>query len=362
MIVKAEVLRALVREIFIAAGCSPEESTRIGEYLVRSSLTGHDSHGVIRVPRYLHWLRSGQLRADQELTVVSESDAMAVVDGNFGFGQTIGPLAVQLGIDKARAAGVSIIALRHSGHLGRIGDWAEMAVAAGQVSVHFVNVSGSILVAPFGGAERRMATNPVAIGVPVPGAEPLILDFATSLVAEGKVLVAHQGGKPLPEGALIDADGRPSTDPSVFYGSEPIAGVPDPGNGAGAIQPMGAHKGSGLSFMVEILAGALTGSGTCGPGERPLVNGMLSIYMATERFQSGDAFAAEVRQYVDYFKSAKPVVEGGEVLVPGEPERRTAARREAEGVPLADDTWSAILGAARDAGLDEARIESIVSG
>ena len=360
MIVKAEPLRELVRETFIAAGCSAEEAGRIAEHLVLATLTGHDSHGVIRVPRYLHWLRGGGVKADQSLTVITESDALALVDGNQGFGQTVGPLAVQLGIDKAREAGVAIVALRRSGHLGRIGHWAEMAAAAGQVSLHFVNVSGSLLVAPFGGTERRLSTNPVAIGVPRPGDRPLILDFATSVVAEGKVMVAYQGGKPLPEGALISFDGEPSNDPGIFYGSEPVAGVPDPHAGTGSIQAMGGHKGSGLSFMVEMLAGALTGSGTCGPGERPLMNGMLSIYMKPDAFEAGDAFFAEVRQYVEFFKSARPTSEGGEVLVPGEPEQRSAAKREAEGLPLTDETWSAILGAAREAGLSQERIDALV--
>ena len=358
MLIQAEPLSRLVGEVFLAAGCSGEESARIGDYLVRANLTGHDSHGVIRVPRYLQWMAEGGLRPDRELTVISDNAAMALVDGNFGFGQTIGPRAVQLGIDKARAAGVAIIALRRSGHLGRIGDWAEMAAAAGLVSIHLVNVSGSILVAPFGGAERRMATNPLAIGVPLPGAPPLILDFATSVVAEGKVMVALKGGKPLPGDALIDDEGKLSGDPLVFYGADDPSSVPDPRGGRGAIRAMGEHKGSGLSFMIELLAGALTGSGCCGPGKRPLVNGMLSIYMAPAFFDSDDGFAAEARRYVDFFKSAKPATPGGEVLVPGEPERRTRARRLAEGIPLPEGTWRAILGAARRAGLSQRRIDA----
>ncbi len=357
MLIKAEPLSRLVGEIFMAQGCSAQESARIGTYLVRANLTGHDSHGVIRVPRYCHWMEQGGLKADRQLTIVTESPVMAVADGNFGFGQTIGPLAVQLGIDKARQSGVSIIALRRSGHLGRIGDWAEMAAGAGQVSIHLVNVSGSILVAPFGGAERRMATNPVAIGVPLPGEAPLILDFATSRVAEGKVMVALNGGKPIPEGSLIDRDGSLSADPALFYGQERATGVPDPKRGSAAIRAMGEHKGSGLSFMIELLAGALTGSGCCGPGERPLTNGMLSIYMDLGFFDSDDHFATEVRQYVDFFKSAKPAAPDGEVLVPGEPERRTREQRLAEGIPLPEEAWQAILTTAEAAGLSQAEID-----
>jgi uncharacterized oxidoreductase len=360
--IPAEAMETLVRETFIAAGCPREESARIGTYLVRANLTGHDSHGVIRVPRYYQWMRAGRVHPGREMTVITENDVMALVDGNFGFGQTIGPRAVQLGIDKAAGAGVSIIALRRSGHLGRIGDWAEMAAAAGLVAIHLVNVSGSILVAPFGAAERRMATNPLAIGIPLPDEPPMILDFATSVVAEGKVLVALKGGKPLPEGSLIDEAGSFSTDPLVFYGSEADSVVPNPGAGRGAIRAMGEHKGSGLSLMIELLAGALTGSGCAGPGERPLANGMLSIYMAPGFFDSDDYFAGEVRQYVDYFKSARPAEPGGEVLVPGEPERRKTAARLAEGLPLAEEAWQEILATAREAGVSRQEIDGILEG
>ncbi len=356
MLIQAEPLSRLVGEIFAAAGCSEAESGRIAKYLVRANLTGHDSHGVIRVPRYLQWMEQGGLVPDQSLTVVTENDVMAVVDGNFGFGQTIGPLAVQMGIDKAAKSGVSIIALRRSGHLGRIGDWAEMAAEAGQVSIHLVNVSGSLLVAPFGAVERRMATNPLAIGVPLPAQPPLILDFATSIVAEGKLAVAYDGGKPVPEGSLIDDEGRLTADPTVFYGPK-RGGIADARRGSGALRAMGEHKGSGLSFMIELLAGALTGSGTAGPGPRPLVNGMLSVYMAAEFFHSDHDFAGEVRQYVAFVKDAKPVTPGGEVLVPGETERRNNERRLAEGIPLPDDTWQAILSGAEQAGMSRARIE-----
>ncbi|MFQ5773336.1 MAG: malate/lactate/ureidoglycolate dehydrogenase [Kiloniellaceae bacterium] len=362
VLVHAEPLRRLVREIFLAAGCAADEAARIAKYLVRANLTGHDSHGVIRVPRYVRWMDEGRLKPGQTITIVTQNDAMAVIEGNAGFGQTIGPQAVRLGIEKARRFGVSVIALRHSGHLGRIGDWAEMAVEAGLVSIHLVNVSGSLLVAPFGAVQRRMATNPLAIGVPRPDAPPLILDFATSVVAEGKILVAFDGGKPLPEGSLIGDDGRLSDDPAVFYGPRREGRPPDPRFGSGAIRAMGEHKGSGLSFMIELLAGALTGSGCAGPGERPLVNGMLSLYLAPEVFDADNGFAAEIRRYVDFFKSAKAAAPDGEVLVPGEPERRTREARLARGIPLPEDTWQEILGSARKVGLRRDRIDAALAG
>ncbi|MEO8559820.1 MAG: Ldh family oxidoreductase, partial [Rhodospirillales bacterium] len=274
-------LQTFVADIFAKAGCSAAEGKRIAHYLTQANLVGHDSHGVIRVPRYVEALKGGTVLADQTIDRVIDTPVLAVVDGKFGFGQTVTPQAVQLGIDKAKASGVAVIALRNSGHLGRAGDWAEMAAAAGIISIHFVNVAGSLLVAPFGSVERRISTAPFCVGVPMPPKDgkpgnPLILDFATALVAEGKVLVASNGGKKVPDNAMIERDGSMSGNPATLYG--PIEGTSgrDAKQGKGAIRTFGEHKGSGLAFMCEILGGALTGGGTCGPGPRQLANGMLS--------------------------------------------------------------------------------------
>ncbi|MBE7203273.1 MAG: Ldh family oxidoreductase, partial [Parafilimonas terrae] len=278
MRISADRLSDYVRDIFIREGCPEAEAERIGRFLVAANLTGHDSHGVVRVTRYVEWLRTGEVEAGRTPQIVTDAPSFALLDAQYGFGQTAGPFATDLGIAKAQESGVAIVALRHAGHLGRIGEWAERAAAAGLVSVHFVNVAGSLLVAPFGSVERRFSTAPFAAGFPVPGAEPIILDFATSAVAEGKVLVASRGGKPLPEGALIEPDGRLSADPATLFG--PLDGVErDNQRGAGAIRAFGEHKGSGLALMCELLAGALTGSGTAGPGRRRICNGMLSIYV-----------------------------------------------------------------------------------
>lgn len=358
MHIQAETLCDFVRDIFVAAGCTDDESDRIAKNLVEANLSGHDSHGVIRTPRYLTWLREGKLLPGQDITVVSESDALLILDGNFGYGQTVGPLAVQRGIDKAARHGVSIVALRHAGHLGRIGVFAEMAAAAGQVSIHFVNVAGSVLVAPFGGTERRMSTAPVAIGVPSPDGSPVILDFATSLVAEGKILVAATGGKPLPGDSLVGPDGQKSGDPTLLYGDSDPAVNPGDRRGPGALTAMGEHKGSGLALMCELLAGALTGSGATGPNLPRVHNGMLSIYMSIEHFDTDDRFAHEIRRYIDYFKSSKPAQAGGEVLVPGEPEQRSHEARLAKGIPLADDAWAAIVTAGKEYGIPAPRLKN----
>ena len=351
MLIGAANLRNYVRAVFVHEGCSETESERIGRYLVAANLAGHDSHGVIRVPRYVSLLKEGAVLADQMPEVVS-SGAFALVDAHYGFGQTAGPFAVALCLRKAAESGVAIVALRHSGHLGRIGEWAEEAAGAGLVSVHFVNVAGSLLVAPFGAVDRRFSTAPFAAGFPAPGRPPVILDFATSAVAEGKVLVASQGGKPVPEDSLIGPDGRRSSDPRMLYGPIEGTSMRDHRKGEGAIRAFGEHKGSGLALTCEILAGALTGSGCAGPGPKRFCNGMLSIYMTPQLFGSEDAFATETRSYLEFFKSARPTTPGEAVLLPGEPELLSRARRLAEGIPLTDEVWAALCEVGRPHGLD----------
>ena len=351
--VPVDTLRPYIAAIFKAAGCDEAEAGRIAFHLVSANLAGHDSHGVIRTPRYVQWLGEGKVRAGQTPTIIAETPTHAVLEGNLGFGQTIGPLAVDLGIAKARAAGMAVIALRNSGHIGRIGDWAERAAAAGLVSIHFVNVGLGEIVAPFGGTERRFGTNPMCIGVPQNEGPPLLLDFATSIVAEGKVLVASNGGKPIPADALVTADGRMSGDPADFYGPIEGTSVRDPGNGSGALRAFGDHKGSAIAFMCEILAGCFAGSPTARPlaGKRGgIVNGMLSIYLNPAHFGAA-GLAETAREFAEYVRAANPVQAGGEVLVPGDAEHRTRTARLAEGIPLQTFTWTAIQATADQLGV-----------
>ncbi len=184
--IPADRLTALCADVFERVGCHREEAQRVALSLVGANLAGHDSHGVIRVPRYVDWVRSGDIAPNQTIERLVDAPVLAVIDGHYGFGQTVAPLAVAIGVEKAKAAGLSAISLRNAGHVGRVGEWAEMAAAEGLVSIHFVNASGSVLVAPYGAIERRLSTAPFCVGVPREGAEPVILDFATSLVAEGK--------------------------------------------------------------------------------------------------------------------------------------------------------------------------------
>src|ERR1700724_1840773 len=201
--IQVQDLINFVAEVFTHSESSPEEAKRIATYLTTANLTGHDSHGVIRVPVYIRWKKMGSVVPDQTVELVVDTPSLAVVDGKFGYGQTVTPQAVRIGIEKCKKAGLAAIALRNAGHMGRVGDWAEMAASEGLVSVHFVNAAGSLLVAPSGGVQKRLSTAPYCVGIPRVGQDPILLDFAPSIVAEGKVLVASRGGKKMPEGALM---------------------------------------------------------------------------------------------------------------------------------------------------------------
>lgn len=341
MILSDDRLKQIVSEIFAAAGCGPAEHERIAHYLVESNLVGHDSHGVIRVSFYIDWLRAGKVLANRELATVFENDALAVVDGQFGFGQVMGEQATRLGIAKAARQGVAVVALRNSGHLGRIGDWAEMAAHAGKVSLHFVNTSGGgILVAPFGGTERRLSANPIAAGVPVKDGPPIILDMSTCTIAEGKVKVAFNKGTRVPDGCLLDGAGSPTNDPKAFYATPP-----------GAILPVAGHKGFGLSVIAEVLAGALTGGSCSHFGVNRVANNMLSIFFDPSFFRSADEFALEIGEFIAHVKSSRTVMPDGEILMPGEPEARCRARNLREGIEIDDTTWRQLIATGESLGV-----------
>ena len=241
-----------VAEVFSHSESSPDEARRIATYLTTANLTGHDSHGVIRVPVYVRWKKMGSVVPNQTAEVVVDTPSLAVVDGKFGYGQTVTPQAVRIGIEKCKKAGLAAVALRNAGHIGRVGDWAEMAAAEGLVSVHFVNAAGSLLVAPFGGVEKRLSTAPYCVGIPRQGQDPIVLDFATSIVAEGKVLVASRGGKKLPKGALVDHDGTLSEEPAVLYGPHTAGGAARPYQGDGGDPRVRRAQGLGTCLHLRV--------------------------------------------------------------------------------------------------------------
>jgi len=351
MIAQSTQLNELVSAIFRASGSDTDEAACISDHLVMANLVGHDSHGVIRVAEYMRWLGDGKLRPNRKLQIISECDTFVVADGQLGYGQVVGAEAVRMGIDKSGEAGIAVVALRNCSHLGRIGHWAEMAAATGQISLHFASTNGfGTLVAPLGGADRRLSANPLAVGVPRGDADPIVLDIATASIAEGKVKVARNRGTTVSKGCLIDGQGNPTTDPERFYADPPSA-----------ILPFGAHKGYGLSVLVELLAGALTGNGCSNRRAPQLEQGMLSIYLDPERFAAEDQFVQEVHSFVEQLKSSPPDSRDREILVPGEVESRCRAQRNEQGIELDEKTWGQLIAEARRLGVDEALIQSASS-
>ncbi|MGH8804223.1 MAG: dehydrogenase [Polaromonas sp.] len=372
---QANKLRAQVATVLIAAGSSTEEAQTVAANLVLANLSGHDSHGVGMLPRYVDAVLEGGLKPNSSVRVVLDTGSLLTLDGQRGYGQIVGEQAMALGIDRAKTHGSCIMTLGNAHHLGRIGHFAEMAVTEGLVSLHFVNVLSRPVVAPFGGADGRFGTNPCCIGVPLKGRGPsdagppqgasdpsggsalhevksvgahFVLDFATSRVAQGKMRVAYNEGRRVEPGTLIDEDGRPTTDPGVVV-------VPQSKGLFGALLAFGEHKGYGLAVACELLGGALTGGGTwhqpTDPAVRAVVNGMLSILIDPARLGTQAAFEQEAVAFVDWLK-AGPVAPGFDaVQIAGDPERAARLQRQAEGITIDAQTWQEIVAAGQKVGV-----------
>lgn len=355
MQIAADRLEGLAATILEAAGSSADEAGKVAARLIGANLAGHDSHGAIRVPQYVDQVANGSIVPNRSAEVISETETTTVLDGQLGYGQIVGEQSVAAAIAKARRHGIALSALRGAAHLGRLGDWAEMAAAAGMASLHFVNATGIPLrVAPHGGRDGRGTTNPIAIGIPTPDGAPVILDFATSATAEGKVRVARNKGVEIPPDCLLDAAGRPTRDPNQLYTDPPGNLVPFGGAVSG-------HKGGALWLMVDLLAGAFTGGGCSRPpeGAPRFSSGMLSIIIAPVAYTDAGALGAEVRRYLDFVKSSRPRTPDGEVLLPGEPESRARAARSAGGITIDATTWEHILASGEKVGLKRVDLEAV---
>lgn len=347
--VQAEALREMVRAIVARGGSAEREATLVAHNLVEANLTGHDSHGVGMLPRYVDNLLAGGLVANRQLRLVSDQGSLLTLDGCAGYGQVMGHDAMALGIERARAHGVAVLGLHNAHHIGRIGHWAEQCLQAELVSIHFVNVISEPIVAPFGGSDGRFVTNPMCVGIPVQGREPIVLDFATSRIAMGKVRVAHNKGEPVAPGILIDEQGQPTQDPGVMF-REPH----------GALLPFGEHKGYGLALACEILGGALSGGITLQgkPSPHAIVNNMLSFIVDADRLGGASHLAAQARAFADWVQASPPAGEAP-VLLPGDPERQWRRRRQADGIAIDAATWAQLLAAGQRLGLDAGALQAL---
>ncbi|MGQ0663644.1 MAG: malate/lactate/ureidoglycolate dehydrogenase [Pseudomonadota bacterium] len=349
-------LRDLVRSMCERAGAAPGDAALVADHLVDANLLGHDSHGVGMLPRYVAAIRFGWLDPKAQAKVLRDSGSVLVVDGQGGLGQVVARQAVLLGIARAKQAGVALLALRNAFHIGRVGAYGELCAAAGLVSVHFVNVIGhDPLVAPYRGTDARFGTDPFCCALPGADGRPLVLDFATSVMALGKVRVAMNNGERLPPGVVLDAGGRPSTDPAVMFAADR----------QGAILAFGLHKGYGLALICGLLAGAVAGGGTIQPeherGQR-LINNMLCFVVDPGHLGTAEFMRREIAAMVAYVKASPPADSDLPVLVPGEPERMSRDERTRTGIPIDDTTWGQIRAAAASLGLDGDALERVVAG
>lgn len=311
-----------------------------------ANLSGHDSHGVGMLPRYVDAVLEGGLTPNASVQTVLDAGALLSLNGQRGYGQVIGEQAMALGMARAKTHGSCIVALAESHHLGRIGHFAEMAVAEGLVSLHFVNVKSRAVVAPWGGSDGRFGTNPCCIGIPLKDQPPFVLDFATSRVAQGKMRVAHNQGKSVQSGLLMDEHGQPTTDPGVVV-------VPQANGLFGALMPFGEHKGYGLAMACELLGGALTGGGTWHSPSmegKAIINSMLTVLIDPARLGTQAAFDTEARAFVDWLRQSPPADGFDRVQMAGEPERAMRLQRAQDGIEVDLQTWQEIALAAGKVG------------
>ena len=328
----AAQLATLAAAVFRAAGATPEESRTVGNALAEANLEGHDSHGVVRIPQYVGWMEQKLINIGAHMKVVKETEAFAVLDGNWGWGQVVAKEAMEFGIQKALRSGVVIISVSQCCHIGRVGDYPLMAALAGLAAVMFVNTHGAgKLVAPWGGRERRLSANPIAIAIPRSSAPPILIDLSTCAIAGGKVTIARNSGKSVPAACIVDSEGRPSTNPADFVGPP-----------EGALLPFGGHKGFALGLATDILAGAISGAGCSRPSGKRVGNSFTATLLDPAVFREQGEFDLDVNQLVDYVKSSKLAEGFNEILIPGEPERRERVRRERDGISVDDETWRQI--------------------
>lgn len=305
-----------------------DDTQTVAEHLVSAQLAGHDSHGIIRIPQYHQHAREGRLNVAAKVEVERETPATALLNGNWTWGQVIAKRAMDMAIEKARHRHIAAVGARQCYHIGRVGSYALMAAEAGFIAQIWCNGHGIVRVAPWGGAEARLATNPIAVAIPTSG-RPILVDITTSVVAEGKVRLAKNKGVNVPDGWLLDKHGQPTNDPSTLYDN-------------GTLLPFGGpvgHKGFGLGLAVDLLGGALTGAGCGAMSKEKIGNGLFIEVIDPSAFVERAEFLRRVDDYAAYIRSAKPAPGVKEILLPGEPEFSMEEQRRRDGIPVDDETW-----------------------
>jgi len=356
VLITAPNLKKVLLSILMRGGSDEYEAGLVADHLVRANLTGHDSHGAGMLPTYIKNLRAGLLLPGTPAKLVRDDGAILVFDGERGYGQRVAKEAMAAAIERCSETGLVVMALRNAHHIGRVGTYGEQSIAAGLVSLHFANVvDHAPVVAPFGSRNASYSTNPVCMAMPATASTPsILLDMATSKISIGKARVAMNRGESVADGQLLDARGEPTRDPNVMF-REP----------RGAILPFGEHKGFGLAFFCELLAGVLTGGGTIQPGNPRLgsiVNHMLTFIVDPRRLVDHAWMQAEIDAVVRHVKASEPADPAEPVLVAGDPERKKFSERSASGIPVEDVTWEEILQAGAEVGLSRQQLETAARG
>ena len=342
--IQATDLVALATAIYRAAGTPEEHAHIVVAHQVGANLAGHDSHGVALLPTYVQRIDRGHIKADARPVVLSETPTTLAVNGHWGFGPVVSEWTMARCIDKARAMHVAMATIREQSHVGRLADYPLMAARAGFIALMFCDSGQSPKqVAPFGGREARLGTNPLCIAFPSDLPGPVFLDMATSGVAAGKLMVARARKQPIPLGWVLDKAGRPTTDPNAYYDG-------------GVMLPLGGaegHKGYGLSFAVETLAALLPGLGFGIDLQGRHNDGACMLVLDPAPFMPTPAFKQQVEAFVSYLKETPPAEGFKEVLYPGELEHRTEQQRRRDGIPIEDETWGRIAAIAARYGLSD---------
>jgi len=330
----SEQLYALSARILHAAGVSEADAAIVADELRSANLVGHDSHGVMRLMQYVQMIQDGAVRPGGEFEIVRDGPAYTVADAHFNLGQVAATNALAIAGEKARGQGVASVFVRNCNHVGRLGSYTRRAALDGFAALMSVNSPGPGGVAPFGGLDRKLGTNPISLAAPA-GDDALVLDMTTSATAEGKLRVAHQKGESVPDGLIIDGDGRPATNPAAFYDA-PV----------GAILPLGGplmgHKGYGMSVMIDVFCGILSGSGVARDDLPRGSNGVWLMLIDIERLLPRAEYDGWIERYLAHLRCSRLAPGCSEILLPGEIEERRALERSAKGVSIPDETWRQI--------------------
>jgi LDH2 family malate/lactate/ureidoglycolate dehydrogenase len=341
--IDSERLIRISHDILLKHGANKEEASTVAKHLIRANLVGHDSHGIIQLAGYIDRIKKGHVVPGAKFEIVNETATTAKINGNWGLGQVVQTKATQLAIEKAKKNMVAAVTVACQSHVGMLNTYTQMAAAEGLIGQMYCDSGrGPKQVAPFGGRDPRLGTNPVCIALPsnLPG--PIFIDVATSAVAAGKIVLYRNRHKPMPLSWVIDKDGNPTTNPDDYFAG-------------GALMPLGGadggHKGYGLGTMIDVFSGILTGLGW---GEDPKArhnDGTLFIAINVAAFKPIEEFKAEVTDFARYLKSSRPAKGFKEVMYPGEIEWMTMQDRLKTGVPIEDDTWAAVSKLAASVGV-----------